>query len=133
MAALTFVSRRHPAVVRSLVSIALSVGLCTSVQAQTTADEIQLRATVKAVGLLADFPGKAIPVGFDPRFALTVRIESAVPATTDFKLGSVVTFAIHSPALLFAGEPKKGKTYEFSLRRKIEDGKSRFFDLRVGR
>ena len=44
-------------------------------QARSTIDEIHMRATVQDVVLLADFSGKVIPVDFDPRFALTVRID----------------------------------------------------------
>jgi hypothetical protein len=98
-------------------------------QAQNANDEIRLRATARSVVLLGDFSGVVIPVHFDPGFALTVRIESASPPVAGFAPGSVVTFAIHSPTLLFAGEPAKGKTYAFVLHRKIENGKVRFFGL----
>ena len=86
---------------------------------------------MKAVVLLSHFAGKVMPVDFDPRFALTVRIESAVPADTNFTAGAVVTFAIHSPVLLFEGAAKKGKTYDFWLQREIQDGKKSFFALEV--
>src|SRR5262245_20051113 len=98
-------------------------------QAQGANDVIRLRARVQSVVLLEDFSGVVIPVHFDPGFALTVRIESATPQVAGFASGSVVTFAIHSPSLLFAGEPTKGKTYDFVLHRKIENGKVRFFGL----
>jgi len=102
-------------------------------QAQSANDEIRLRATVQSVVLLGDFSGVVIPVHFDPRFALTVRIESASPPVAGFAPGSVVTFGIHSPTLLFAGEPAKGKTYDFVLHRKTESGRIRFFYLEVSR
>jgi prephenate dehydratase len=56
---------------------------------------------------------------------------SAVPAVPDFGARAVVTFAIHSPSRLFEGEAANGKTYEFLLHRKIEDGKPRFFGLKL--
>jgi len=100
-------------------------------RASQISDDVRLRATVKAVVPLSDFSGVVTPVDVDPRFALTVRIESAAPATTDFNTGAAVTLAIHSPSLLFGGEPTNGKTYEFLLHKKVEDGKVRFFGLEV--
>jgi hypothetical protein len=117
--------------VRSLAILAMSLWFCITAEAQGASDEVRLRATVLAVELLADFSGVATPVDFDPRFALTVRIESAVPAVTNFRAGTVVTLAVHSPSLTFAGEPVKGKTYSFLLHRNSEDGKTRFSGLRV--
>jgi len=101
--------------------------------AQTKAEEIHLRAAVKAVVPLTDFSGKVTPVDADPRFALTVRIVAASPSVEQFSNGAVVTLAIHSPTLLFAGDVKEGKTYDFYLRRKVEGGQARFFGLRVAK
>jgi hypothetical protein len=116
---------------RSLAILAISLSACYVGPAQSTNDELRLRATVQAAGPLTRFSGTITPVAGDPRFALTVLIESAVPAVDSFTEGAVVTFGIHSPSLLFAGEPTKGKTYNFSLRRKSENGKVSFFGLRV--
>lgn len=113
--------------IRFLAILAMSLFACSSVQAQSSNDEVHLRATVQAVVPLTHFSGKVIPVDFDPRFALTVRIESAIPAVTNFTAGSVVTFAIHSPSLLFGGAATNGKTYDFLLQRKIRNGETRFF------
>ncbi len=100
-------------------------------QARSTIDEIHMRATVQDVVLLTHFSGKAIRVDFDPRFALTVRIESVGPAATNFTVGAVVAFAIHSPSLLFGEEAKKGKTYDLSVQREIKHGKTKYFGLKV--
>jgi len=100
-------------------------------QTQNTKNEIHIQATVQAVVPLADFSGKTTPVDFDPRFALTVRIESVKPAIGSFIAGTVLAFAIHSPALLFGEDTSKGKTYDFSLQREIKHGKTRFFGLKV--
>jgi hypothetical protein len=88
-------------------------------QTQSTRDEIHLRVTVQNVVPLTDFSGKITQVDFDARFALTVRIESVVPAVGSFTVGAVVAFAIHSPALLFGENATKGKTYDFSLQREL--------------
>ncbi|SRR5712692_393270 len=117
--------------IRSLTILAASLFACTACQAQRTTDEVHLRATVQDIVLLSHFSGKITPVNFDPRFALTVRVESVIPATKNFTPGAVVAFAIHSPSMLFDGEATKGKTYDFSLMREVEHGKTRFFGLRV--
>jgi hypothetical protein len=121
----------HRVMLRSLAILAISLSACNAGLAQSTNDEIHLRATVQAVVPLTNFSGRITPVDVDPRFALTVRIESVVPAVANFTEGAVVTLAIHSPSLLFAGESTTGKTYDFSLRRKIENGKVSFFGLRI--
>ena len=100
-------------------------------QARSTVEEIHMRATVQDIVLLTGFSGKVIPVDFDPRFVLTVRIESLGPAVTNFTVGAVVGFAIHSPSLLSREEAKKGKTYDFSVQREIKHGKTRYFGLKV--
>ena|SRR6266404_2581130 len=100
-------------------------------QARSTIDKIHMRVTVQDVVLLTDFSGKVIPVDCDPRFAVTVRIESVGPAVTNFTVGAVVAFAIHSPSLLFGEEAKKGKTCDFSVQREIKHGKTRYFGLKV--
>ncbi len=89
--------------IRLLVTLVVSLVACTPGQTQSTRDEIHLRATVQNVVPLTDSSGKITPVDFDPRFALTVRIESVDPAVGSFTVGAVVAFAIHSPALLFGG------------------------------
>ncbi len=105
--------------------------VCFAAEPQHPVDEIHLRATVQDVGQLASFSGTVIPVDVDPQFALTVRVESAVPTAADFTSGTVLTFAIHSPSRLFGGEPMKGQTYDFLLHRKTEGGKVRFFNLQL--
>jgi hypothetical protein len=116
---------------RSLAIVAMSLSACSAGRAQITNDVIHLRATVQAVVPLASFSGRITSVDVDPRFALTVRTESTVPAVANFTDGALVTFAIHSPSLLFAGEPTKGKTYALSLHRKIENRKVSFLGLKV--
>ena len=65
--------------IRSLALLAASLLAYSASQGQSATDEIHLRATVQDVVLLSHFSGKIIPVDFDPRFALTLRIESVVP------------------------------------------------------
>lgn len=93
-----------------------------------------MRATVQAVVPLTSFSGQVTSVGVDPRFALTLRIESIDHAITNFSAGTVVTLAIHSPALLFGRESAKGKTYDFVLIRESENGRqARFSGLKARR
>ena len=116
---------------RPALTIAVSLLLLPAFgQAQNTNDEIHLRATVQSVVPLTSFSGQQVtPVDVDPRFALTVHVESVVPDVPNFPEGAVVTLVIHSPARLFAGEPTKGKTYNFSVRRTFENQKVRFLGL----
>lgn len=117
--------------IRLLVTFAVSLLAYTLGQAQSTKDEIYLRATVQDVVPLTNFSGEITPVEVDPRFALTVRIESVDPTISSFSAGAVVAFAIHSPALLFGVDVPKGKTYAFSLRRRAKQGETSFFGLAV--
>lgn len=116
---------------RSLTILVTSFLASFAAEAQSTNDEIHLRAMVQDVVALTSFSGTVTPVDVDPKFALKVRIVSVDPAITNFTAGSVVTFAIHSPSKLFGGEVIQGKTHDISLRRKLEAGKVRFFDLEL--
>ncbi|HYM78193.1 MAG TPA: hypothetical protein VE377_19620 [Candidatus Dormibacteraeota bacterium] len=117
---------------RHTLTIAISLLLFGAFShAQNSNDEIHIRATVQAVVPLTSFSGQATSVDVDPRFALTVHVESVIPAVSNFPEGAVVTLAIHSPTLLFAGEPTRGKTYNFSVHRTLEGGNTKFLDLTV--
>ena len=115
---------------RHTLRIVISLLCFGALQAQNS-DETHIRATVQAVVPLTSFAGQVTPVGVDPRFAMTVHLESVKPTLTNFPEGAAVTFAIHSPALLFAGEPMIGKAYDFSLRRTLEHGTTKFLSLTV--
>jgi hypothetical protein len=85
----------------------------------TTNDVVRLRVTVMDSVPLRSFHGSVTPISdVDPRFALTVRIDSCVPAVTNLKSGTVVTFAVHSPSLFLRGSAEKGKTHEITMPRK---------------
>jgi hypothetical protein len=111
-----------------VISLAL---LATLTQAQNSDDKIQLRAVVQSVVPLTGFAGWVTSVDVDPRFALTLHVESVIPAIPDFPVGGVVTLAIHSPTLLFAGKSTRGKAYNFSVHRVLENGNVRFLSLTV--
>lgn len=117
--------------IRTLAIFALSLLSGCAVEAPPTKGEVIIRANVQDVVMLADFSGTATPVTFDPRFALTIRIESCRPAITNFAAGSLITFAIHSPSLLFGAEDAKGKTYDLALHRQIQHGKVRYSGLEI--
>jgi hypothetical protein len=95
--------------------------------------KFHLRAKVEAVVPLTDFSGQVTPVDFAPKFALTLRVETVKPALDELVPDSQITFAIHSPALLFAGDPEKNLVYDFYLVRENEDGKVRFNGLSTHR
>ncbi len=119
--------------IRSLATLPIMMLACCVAETQHTNEQVSFRATVQDVVMLSSFSGAVIPVHVDPMFALTVRIESVASGITNFAAGSVVTFAIHSPSLLFAGEDTKGKTYDFWLSRRIENGKVRYSGLEIQR
>jgi len=85
-------------------------------------EEFRLHAMVSDIVALSNFSGSIIPVGTDPHFALTVRVDTIWPALANFTRGASVTFAIHSPSRLFSAADPKGKTYDFTLSRETADG-----------
>jgi hypothetical protein len=113
--------------IRSLATLAVGLLTCIPAQTQNTRDEVHLRATVQSVVPLSGFSGNVTPVDADPRFALTLRVESVDPTVANFTAGTVIAFAIHSPELLFGGKAKIGKTYNFSVQHKFEGGKTKYF------
>ncbi|MBW2262424.1 MAG: hypothetical protein JRG91_10665 [Deltaproteobacteria bacterium] len=84
---------------------------------QETKMTIHFSGKVKKVQMLSKVTGEVIPVHFDPRWAATVEIASVDEADAPLQAGTVVVFAIHSPAKLFKVEGKKavGGTYDFEL------------------
>jgi hypothetical protein len=117
--------------IRLLATLAVIIFACTPAQTTPASGEIHLRGTVLDVVPLAHFSGEVTPVDIDSSFALTVRVESVDPSTSGFNAHTVVTFAIHSPALLFGGEDPKRKKYDFSVQHEAKDGKTRFFGLKA--
>ena len=85
----------------------------------TTNDVARLSVTVLDVVPLHSFAGSLTPTSdVDPRFALTVRIDSCVPAITNMKSGIVITFAVHSPSRFLGGSAEKGETHQIEMSRK---------------
>jgi hypothetical protein len=116
--------------IRPLSIFLLSLSACLAADLRPPEEQISLRAKVEYITPLRSFIGTVTPVDVDPRYALTLRVES-VTGTTNFAARSVVTFAIHSYSKLFAGESAKGGSYDFELHRKTEHGKATFSGLRV--
>jgi hypothetical protein len=120
---------------RHLASILLlSANACwASDQQQDTVERFKLRAKVQDVTLLRQFAGTVVETHFDPRYALTLRVESMTPPLATYTNGAIVTFAIHSPSRLFAGEVPKGKTVDFMLSRQEKAGSAAAWMLEVER
>ena len=80
--------------------------------------------TVRKVEMLSQFSGQVIPVHFDPRWAVTVLIDSVEEQDAPLAAGTSVVFAIHSPAKLFAmdGEEAVGKSFDFEVDVTEKDG-----------
>ena len=119
--------------IRSLAILFVTALTWCVAQAAHTTNQVSFRATVQDMVMLSSFSGTIIPVAVDPRYALTLRIESGVPGFPNITAGSVVTFAIHSPSLLFGDDDPKGKTYDFMLHRESQKGKLRYFGLEIQR
>ena len=92
-------------------------------------DHIRFRARVLAAVPLDTFNGKLISTTFDPSFAVTLRIESIDARVDELVPDAVVTFGIHSPALLFGTGQSKGRSYSLCLRREMVNGKAEFSDF----
>jgi len=107
--------------------------VCARVDEQKVVEQLKVRAAVQDVTVLRQFTGSVVQTHFDPRYVVTLRIESVTPALSGLTNGSTMSFGIHSPALLFGGETPKGKTLDFVLSRETQAGTSRFFGLAVER
>ncbi|HEX5222114.1 MAG TPA: peptidylprolyl isomerase [Verrucomicrobiae bacterium] len=84
-----------------------------------TNDVVRLGVTVVDSVLLSGFSGAINRMGdVDPRFAVTLRIDSCAPALTNLHSGTIVPFAVHSPALFLSGNASKGTTHEITMSRK---------------
>jgi hypothetical protein len=94
---------------------------------------------VLEVAALGEVSGAVVPVGPDPRFGLRLEVQRWQGVYGPWAAGSVVVFAIHSPTLLFAGQPGSseeaswvGETYLFRLRGTSECGKTVVEAMQVG-
>ncbi len=115
----------------SLPVLAMILTSFCAAQTRPTDDQTHLRATVQKIVTIPEFTGRIIPVAVDPRFAMTVHVESAVPPSDTFAPGSVVTLGIHSPSLLFLEDKVEGKTWDFILYRQTENGKTRYWYIEL--
>ncbi len=78
---------------------------------------IHFTGTVKSINLLGKKKVLIIPVHFDPRYALTLHIDSVQEEKVPLEASNTKVFGIHSPSKLFA-EPREqaiGKTYDFEV------------------
>jgi hypothetical protein len=107
------------ALLTAALMISAAAGQAQTTNSAATNDVVRLRVAVVDSVPLRSFHGPLTPTSdADPRFALTVRIVSSVPALTNLKTGAVVTFAVHSPSLFLRGSADKGKTSEITMPRK---------------
>lgn len=124
---------RSHAMLRAIVILLLSLVVTLAAETKPQREEFRLNATVLNVVMLSDYSAAAIPVGFDPQFAVTMRVRSIAPSLPNLTKGAIVTFAIHSPSQLFGSVDAKGKTYDFTLRRETSHAKTSFSSLEVQR
>jgi hypothetical protein len=120
-----------PRTVAVLLTIASCV--CAGTDSRSVIEQFKIRAAVQDITMSRQFTGSVIQTHFDSRYVITLRLQSVTPPLSGFTNGSIVSFAIHSPALLFAGETPKGKTVDFVVSRETWAGGSCFFGLAVER
>ncbi|HOX42410.1 MAG TPA: hypothetical protein PK668_02375 [Myxococcota bacterium] len=124
-----------------LAWVAVLAGAAAAVAGEEKPVETKIAFTGEVTGLvmLFDYEGKAIPIGADPRFALSVEVERVAPEDPSFTPGKVTVFAIHSPALLFGGtglaEAKEivGQRFDFTVEKHAEPGHCTWGALHVER
>jgi hypothetical protein len=106
-----------------------SLATCVAAEQQTR-PIVQFRAVVQDVVPLRGFEGTVISVDTDPRYVLTLRI-ATVNGTTNLAAGTIISFAVQSPAKIFGGQPVKGRAYDFELDRKTEGDMNSYSGLRL--
>jgi len=108
---------------KPLLPLLILAAAVTTGSAQTTNEIYKVRAAVVEVSQLQQFRGTPErTLTPDPRFALTLRIESIVPALAGYTNGSLMSFAIHSPARIGLDETSKPHSFDFVLSREVHDG-----------
>src|SRR4051794_18155295 len=107
---------------RSITILLLILAASFAADEKPSREEFRVRARVQEVVILSSFSGTVTPVGVDLRYAVTLKIESVAPALPNLEPGDIVTFAVHSPALVFGPADPKGKTYDLMLRRVTANG-----------
>jgi hypothetical protein len=115
---------------RFILILCLSLISGKAAESRSSPQPVRLAGVVQNLTPLSSFCGRVVAVDTDPRYALTMRLES-VTGATNFAAGQIVTFAIHSASKLFSGEPTKGKTYQMELDRRVDHGKVIFSGLRL--
>lgn len=87
--------------------------------------------TVKSIEPLGKRDLRVIPVDVDPRFAITVHVESVTPKETPLKVDTDQVFAVHSPARLFSAVEEEiiGRKYRFKVAWNEGRNESTFSDL----
>jgi hypothetical protein len=96
-----------------------------AVQAQSTHivstnDDVRLRVSVVDSVKRYDFNGPLTSITDDGRkFALILRIDSCIPAITNLKAGTFVSFCVDNPRLFLGASAARGGTHEISISRKL--------------
>ena len=90
--------------------------------------EARFTAKVRWIEMIGNRDAKVVPVAFDPRFLAGIEILSIESPVKPFDKKGKITLAIHSPAILFAGDEKAaGKTYAFKVFGTMRDGRPEFY------
>jgi hypothetical protein len=119
---------------RVITAMLATVCMSTVIEAKPRGEQYVLRAKVLESHIISPaylypLPAGVIRVDFDARFAVSMRVVSMRPPLANFAKNRTVTFAIHSPTMLFATPNPQGKTYDFTLR--PPESRDDFWSLQV--
>ena len=95
-------------------------------------ETIHFTARVRDIASLTKHSGQSILAANDPRFALTLEILAVRPEGTVFAAKQLMSFAIHSPAQLFATADTEhiiGRIFDFTIQRTREEDQTRYSAL----
>jgi hypothetical protein len=95
-------------------------------------ETVHFTARVDAITPLTQYSGRIRVLEPDPRFALSLEILEVHPDAPDFPAKQTFTFAIHSPAHLFATADTAhiiGRTFDFTIKRTRGDDDARYSAL----
>lgn len=95
-------------------------------------DEARFRGVVRAVEMIGERELSLWPVELDPRYAVTIEVETVASESSALAAAKREVFGIHSPSRMFGSEDPVGKSFALATVWMQCDGAfGRFLDLRV--
>jgi hypothetical protein len=88
----------------------------------------RFRGNVRSVESIVTRKGPVVPCDFDPRYAVTIAVESAPPDDMAVRAGQTHVFGIHSPSRTFGADSAVGKTLDLEVQWSSCDATFRRFE-----